>query len=241
MRLFWGSCADPYYPSAGSRIYSALTDFADECCGTLARLLVYVGALALLAIVGIHLWDELPAGDLDTSAKASWSPATRSYPAFAVSQPELVVKTASYEILRHPQGDRKDILRWAAAGEKPVAELEIYRSGGELTQSGPATAEIADRMDPSGAHELEAAGVIDSKFGAVTLLRLTDRTSACLGFITHLDQPDLRISGWSLRLQTKEINDLDAPLPTTCRAQPSEMCQAWPGLCRQNNIADGSN
>ena len=134
-----------------------------------------MGALALLAIVGIHLWDQLPAGDLDTSAKASWSPATRSYPAFAVSQPELVGKTASYEILRHPEGGRKDILRWAAAGEKPVAELEIYRSGGELTQSGPAIAEIADRMDPGGAHELEAAGVIDSKFGTVTLLRLAGR------------------------------------------------------------------
>src|SRR6202022_365324 len=34
----------------------ALTNFADERCGTLARLLAYVGALALLAIVGIHLW-----------------------------------------------------------------------------------------------------------------------------------------------------------------------------------------
>ncbi len=201
MRLFWGSCADSYYPSAQSRIYSALTDFADECCGTLARLLVYVGALALLAIVGIHLWDELPAGDLDTSAKASWSPATRSYPAFAVSQPELVGKTASYEILRHPQGGRKDILRWAGVDEKPVAELEIYRSGGELTQSEPAIAEFADRMDPRGAHELEAAEVIDSKFGTVTLLRRAG-TPACLVFMTHLDQPDFQISGWSCQGNT---------------------------------------
>jgi hypothetical protein len=200
MRLFWGTRADPYYPTIQSRIYSALTDFADECCGTLARLVVYVGALALLAIVGIHLWDELPAGDLDTSAKASWSAATRSYPAFAVSQPELVGKTASYEILRHPEGGRKDILRWAAAGERPVAELEIYRLGGESTQSGAAIAESADRMDPGSTHELEAAGVIDSKFGAVTLRRLPDAargTPACLGFTTHLAQLDLRISGWT--------------------------------------------
>jgi hypothetical protein len=28
-----------------------------------AGLLAYVGALALLAIVGIHLWDDLPAGE----------------------------------------------------------------------------------------------------------------------------------------------------------------------------------
>ena len=200
MRLYWAT-----YPSTQSRIYSALTSFADECCGTLARLFVYVGALALLAIGGIHLWDELPAGDLDTPAKASWSTATRSYPAFAVSQPELVGKTASYEILRHPQGGRKDILRWAAAGEKPVAELEIYRPGGELTQSGPAIAEIADRMDPGGARELESAGVIDSKFGTVALLRLAGAagsTPACLGFMIHLDQPSLRISGWSCQGET---------------------------------------
>jgi hypothetical protein len=205
MRLFWGTRADPYYPTTQSRIYSALTDFVDECCGTLARLFVYVGALALLAIVGIHCWDQLPAGDPDASAKAIWSPATRSYPAFAVSQPELVGKTASYEILRHPQGGRKDILRWATAGEKPVAELEIYRPGGELAQSGPPIAEIADRMDPGGAHRLEAAGVIDSKFGTVALLRLPDAaggSSACLGFMTRLDQPDLRISGWSCQGNT---------------------------------------
>jgi hypothetical protein len=202
MRLFWGTRANPYYPTAQSPIYLALTDFADECCGTLARLLVYVGALALLAIVSIHLWDLLPAADLDASAKASWSTATRSYPAFAVRQPELVGKTASYEILRHPEGGRKDILRWAASGEKPIAELEIYRAGGELTQSGPAIAEITDRMDPGGAYELEAAGVIDSKFGTVPLLRLTG-APACLGFMmTHLDQPDLRISGWSCQGDT---------------------------------------
>jgi hypothetical protein len=35
---------------------------ADECCGMLAHLIAYVGAPALLAIIGIHLWDELPAG-----------------------------------------------------------------------------------------------------------------------------------------------------------------------------------
>ena len=98
--------------------------------------------------------------------------ATRSYPAFAVSQFDLPGKTETYEIFRHPEGGRKDIFRWSAQGEKPVAELEIYRPGGESVQSGPAIAEIAARMDPEGMRALEAAGVIDSKFGTVTLLRL---------------------------------------------------------------------
>ena len=90
-------------------------------------------------------------------------------------------------------------------GEKPVAELEIYRPGAEFDQSGPAIAEIAQRMDPEGGRELEAAGIIDSKFGAVTLLRHAgggDDARACLGFIKRLDEPNLQISGWSCQGDT---------------------------------------
>jgi hypothetical protein len=106
MRLFWATHATPHDPT---RIHPALTSFADECCGTLARLLAYVGILALLAIVGIHLWDELPAGLVsEPSAKVGWSVAVRSYPAFAVSQFDLPEKTEAYQILRHPEGGRKD-------------------------------------------------------------------------------------------------------------------------------------
>jgi hypothetical protein len=55
-------------------------------------------------------------------------------------------------------------------------------------------------MDLKGIGELEAAGIIDSKFGAVTLLRHAgeaDAARSCLGFIKRLDEPSLRISGWS--------------------------------------------
>src|SRR5439155_19897766 len=50
-----------------------------------------------------------------------------------------------------------------------------------------------------------AAGIIDSKFGAVTLLRLsgdTDGNHSCLGFLKRLDQPNLRLSGWSCQGDT---------------------------------------
>jgi len=104
MQSFWATGADPYYPT---RIHPALNSFADECCGMLARLVAYVGALALLAIVGIHLWDELPVGGaVEPSTKAGWSVAMRSYPAFAVSQFDLPEKTEAYQILRHPEGGR---------------------------------------------------------------------------------------------------------------------------------------
>ncbi|HEY3792048.1 MAG TPA: hypothetical protein VGM09_09470 [Bradyrhizobium sp.] len=205
MRSFWAtqifsSPANPQFQSYSTWIHPALTSFADECCGTLARLLAYVGALALLAIVGIHLWDQLPDVALEPAVQAGWSVANRSYPAFSISQAEFAGKTDTYEILRHPLGGRKDIMRWAGTGERPTVEVEIYRPGGELSQTEPAIADLADRMDRGGIHELEAAGIVDSKFGSVTLLRLTGRAndaSACLGFMKNLENPALRISGWT--------------------------------------------
>jgi hypothetical protein len=199
MRSFWANSANSY----STQIHPLLTSFADECCGTLARLLVYVGTLALLAIVGLHLWDQfqLPVEEAsEPVAQPVWAVASRAHPSFAVSQFDLAGKTESYEILRHPQGGRKEVLRWAAQGEKPVAELEIYRPGGEFRPSEPATAEMADRMDPNNRRELESAGVIDSKFGTVTLLRpagSTDGARSCLGFVKRLDEPNLQLSGWS--------------------------------------------
>jgi hypothetical protein len=198
MRSFWAVRGNPDFPT---RIHPALTSFADECCGMLARLVAYVGALALLAIVGIHLWDQLPAAEaVEPAAKADWSVASRAYPAFAVSQFDLPEKTKTYEIFRHPEGGRKDVFRWTVQGEQPVAELEIYRPGAEFDQSGPVAMEIALRMSPAGGREFEAAGIIDSKFGPVTLLRQAggaDDTRACLGFVKRLDEPNLQISGWS--------------------------------------------
>ena len=197
MQSFPGRCANSYDPT---RIHPALNSLADECCGMLAHLIAYVGALALLAIVGTHLWDELPAGAaLKRPARADWRVALRSRPAFAISEFDLPEKTEAYEILRHPDGGRKDILRWGPQGRGPVAEIEIYRPGGESSRSGP-VAELAARIDPDSLHELETAGIIESKFGAVTLLRVlggTDRARSCLGFIKRVDDPNLQISGWS--------------------------------------------
>ena len=128
----------PCHPTRSDPIHPALTGFADECCGTLARLFAYVGVLALLAIASIHLRDELPAGlPSEPSAKVGWSVAVRSYPAFAVSQFDLPEKTEAYQILRHPEGGRKDVFRWTALGEKPVAELESIAPAANSANRGP--------------------------------------------------------------------------------------------------------
>ena len=98
-------------------MHPALRSFADECCGTLARLVAYVGTPALLAIVGVHLWDKLPAGAaFGPSASASWTSASRAYPAFTVNLFDLPGKTETYQIFRHPEGCRKDVFPPVGAG-----------------------------------------------------------------------------------------------------------------------------
>jgi hypothetical protein len=52
--------ADPANSPHTTGIHPALTSFADEVAATAARLMAYVGTLALLAILGIALWDQLP-------------------------------------------------------------------------------------------------------------------------------------------------------------------------------------
>src|SRR4051794_18221981 len=182
------------------RIRPALASLVDEVCGTLARLCLYLMALALMAICGIALWHHLPdVTAMETSPK-TWSLAGRSAPAFAVSQLIFPSKTEAYEVFRHPEGGRKDVFRWSGIGGTPVAELEIYRPGEEADQVGSAAGYLAARMDPAGPRELEAAGIIDSKFGAVTLFRRVggmEAARACLRFYRHVDEPKFRLSGWA--------------------------------------------
>lgn len=190
----------PHHPRPAG-IHPVLQSFADECGAIAVRLLAYMGALALVVMAAVTVFDglEFDLGS-EPAAKPGWSVASRSYPAFAVSQFDLSGKTASYEIVRHPEGGRKDILRWASPGETPVAELELYRPGGEVERAGPPAADIAGRMDPGGIREVVGEGIIDSKFGPVALIGFADRlkdSKRCLGFMKTLDAANLRISGWS--------------------------------------------
>lgn len=182
-------------------IHPLLRSFAGECGAVLVRLLAYVGGIALLAVVAIH-W----LGDLSVKAAPEpalhmeWSATARTYPAFAVTQADLPGKTESYDGYRHPEGGRKDVIRWTADGQKPVFEIELYRPGAELRQAGPPAAEIAARMDPDATREIAGAGVIESKFGPVALLGFVDRggnSGACLGFMKNFEDANLRISGWT--------------------------------------------
>jgi hypothetical protein len=192
--------ADPASPSYTTKIHPALTSLADEFCATVARLFAYVGTLALVAILGVHGWDQLRAIELDMPGEApSWSVADHSFPAFAISQPDHSEKSGTYAILRHPSGGRKDVFQWSDR-EKPVAELEIYRLGDEFDPVQPAGADIGPRMGLKPGSRLEAAGMIESKFGPVALLHPAvgnNGAGACLGFLKSIADPGVRISGFS--------------------------------------------
>ena len=151
-RLMHSFPAGPANSHYTTRIHPALASFADEVCGTLARLCAYLMALALIAIGGIALWNQLPDVTATEPSRQNLEPGRRaSAPAFAVSQFIFQGKTEAYEIFRHPEGGRKDVFHWSGAGGMPVAELEIYRPGGEIDQAGPAAGHLAARMDPAGA------------------------------------------------------------------------------------------
>jgi hypothetical protein len=193
MQSFPGTPARLHF---ASRIHPALTSFTDEACATFARLFAYMGTLALLGILTLHGWDQLQLIMADEpAARPGWSPADRSYPAFAVSSVDSHEKSVSYTILRHPEGGRKDILRWTGPAANVVTELEIYRPGSEFD---PAVgAGLAARM--GGTLGLETSGVLDSKVGAVSLLRQLGRpeASSCLAFFKRSDDPALQFSGFS--------------------------------------------
>jgi len=182
MQPFQAVPAAPHFTGA---LGHALKNAVDEICATLARLIAYLCTLALMFIVGIYLWDQLPEMHAEASAQPDWTIATRSIPAFASNQYDLIYKSKAYQIFRHPEGGRKDVLRWNAENGRPVAGVEIYRPGGE-------------EIEPSVV--ADAAGTVDSKFGPVTLLK--PHGSPCLGFLKAIEQPAVRISGFACQGET---------------------------------------
>jgi hypothetical protein len=178
--------AVPAAPHYTGSVHTAPNGAVDEICGTLARLIAYCCTLALLFIVGVYLWDQLPDMHANASARPEWTAAPRSSPAFASNQYDLSYKTRSYHVFRHPEGGRKDVLRWDAENGRTIAELEIYRPGGEF--------------EPSAVSD--AIRTIETKFGPVTLLPLSGANRTCLGFLKTVDQPALRISGFVCQGET---------------------------------------
>lgn len=186
-----------------SGIHPVLRNFADEFSAAAVHITAYLCGLTVLAVIAVDLLSAAPvAADAGMPTAPGWMPASRPHPAFAISKLDLANRTDAYEILRHPEGGRKDILRWAAtSGEAPTAEIEVYRPGHELNAFAAADADVATRMAGKGAKEVEPAGIIETKFGPVAVQRLSGAAlpgkQACLGFAKTFTSPRLTISGWS--------------------------------------------
>jgi hypothetical protein len=191
-------------PALGrSGFHPELRSFADECSAVFVRLLAYVCGLAVLAVITVDFFSSVPvSAAIEPAPAPGWAAASRPHPAFAISQLDFANRTDSYEILRHPDGGRKDILRWAVGAAEPVtSELEIYRPGTEVDAFAAPDADLAFRMGLRDAGEAENAGVIDTKFGPVPLLRFGggegSKGRACMAFAKAFEVPKLRISGWT--------------------------------------------
>lgn len=195
--------SDPARPPLATRAHPPLTSTADEACATVARLFAYLGTLALVGMLAVRFFQQWPETAASHAASPGWSAADRPDPAFAVGArdgSDGSVAAVAYTVLRHPAGGRKDIFRWETGAARPRAELEIYRMGDEGPAAPPAAGDLSLRMPKGPTAELEPAGVLDSKLGTFALLRrasASDGPGACLGFFREIDDPSLRISGWS--------------------------------------------
>ncbi len=187
-------------------LIATLTSFADEFRATTMRIMAYLCGVAVLALVATDIASRLK-DDVDFSSRpalrqSAWQPVERPIPAFAAPSPDLAEKTATYEILRHAEGGRKDVMKWSDAGvAMPWAEIEIYRPAAESPGFAPATLEIGARTALWNVREVQADGVIDSKFGPISLVAFSTeaagKTLSCTGFARNFDDPQLQISGWS--------------------------------------------
>jgi hypothetical protein len=117
-------------------LHSRLRSFCDEISATLARLLAYIGAVAVIAAAAAKVFG-VPGveASVDHAARPDWIAVERPHRAFVLLLPEFPNEPEpSYAMHRHASGGgRKDILSWGEP-ESPGSRLliEIYRPGSGL-------------------------------------------------------------------------------------------------------------
>lgn len=190
-----------------TEIHPVLRSVADEVRAVVVRLMAYAGGLAALAMIAADLFSTSPviASIEQPHARKAWFEVAKPHPAFAVAQVDFGGKPNTYGIRRHPEGGRKDSLVWAAPGENPVAELEIFRLGSETPENAPPAPDLAIRMGLLAGGEAEAAGIIETKFGPVSLIRFPaqeSKTKPCLGFAKAFEGVRVHITGFACNADT---------------------------------------
>jgi hypothetical protein len=198
--------ADGYQSSTLFRLHPVFINFAEEFRAISVRMMAYVCGVGALALIASDLFTGVASNMVEAAiplrSRDAWSPAVRPQPSFAAPVADFSSQSESYEILRHPEGGRKDILRWSAAlAQAPLSQIELYRPGSELTAFGPVASEVAARIADGRTEAVQAAGVIETKFGPVALVgfmsHVSGRPQPCIGFAHSFETPRLQISGWS--------------------------------------------
>ena len=120
------------------RVHPVLINFAEEFRAVCVRLMAYalgVGAWALIASdVFSGVASNMVEAAIPLRSRDAWSAAVRPQPAFAAPVADFSSQSESSEILRHPEGGRKDILRWSAALAEALVRLNQRE---DLTTDGP--------------------------------------------------------------------------------------------------------
>jgi hypothetical protein len=188
---------------------------------TIVRILAYMGGLGLLAMLAASFFrTESVVAAIDPRPRPEWASIDRPHPAFELQMPEWAASDADYAILRRAaDGGRKDVLSWgepAASGLQaaggPYVMIEIYRPGSAGERFIDAPSEIAARIVSfTVTDDVKAAGQLDTKFGAVSLVDFAIATHdpathdhggdhansrRCLGFARPFSTPVMQISGW---------------------------------------------
>jgi hypothetical protein len=172
--------------------------------GTMLRLLAYMAGLAVLGGLAAILF-RLPVvvAAVGPAPRPQWIEVERPRPAFELSLPELGGPASRYAIFRRDaDGARKDVLSWGEpAGSGPYVMLEVYRPGVPGDRFIDPLSEVAARLIGfTVTDDVKPAGVIDGKFGAVSLVDFAiapdGRERRCLGFARAFDDPSIQIAGW---------------------------------------------
>ncbi len=170
---------------------------------TFVRILAYLGALAVLAVVTAELFRTAPvAAAVEPAPRTEWIDVAKPFPSFTLPMPELAESGYGYGMRRHATGGgRRDIMSWGEVnGAAPHLMVEIYRPAIEFTHFGGAQEEIAARMDGQvDGVTFKPAENLNSKFGSVSLVEFgvkDEPVRQCLGFVRPFDQPRIQILGW---------------------------------------------
>jgi hypothetical protein len=197
------------------RVHPVLINFAEEFRAVSVRMMAYLCGVGSLALIAADLFSGAAIDTVEAvvplRSREAWVQTVRPQPAFAAPVVDFSGQSVSYEILRHTEGGgRKDILRWSAASaDAPLSQIELYRPGTELVAFGPAASEIAARALHGRIATVQAAGVLETKFGSVALVGFSGEVGgkphACIGFAHSFDTPRLLVTGWTCQGESPQM------------------------------------